>query len=508
MRPIRPAVAATVVTLILAGAAGAQSAPTPVYLEPVEKRAVRRSAELVGTAEARRYSVVSAEVAGRVVAMLADAGDYVKAGQPVCRMRRLPVELQLKRAQGLLAAAAADLRKKETGYRPEEIAQAEARVNAARAGYERWKLEYARTRKLLADGASTPAEMESTEASFRQAREMLAEAEANLRLQKSGFRTEDIDAARAQVATQTAAVEELKDTLAKMTVAMPFDGFIVKKACEVGEWLSPGTAVVEAMDLSVVRVQLDVPERYFGGLEKGAPAPVTFEALGSDRQVTGTVSQIVPSSAEGTHTITVRVDVPNTVEDGRPQLAAGLLARVWLPVGKTHEALLVPKAAVVRQGGRDVVYTVSDTPPAGDQPAAAETRDPPPADGPPPKYAVQVPVRIIQGYGRYMEVEGDGLKVGMPVVTRGTYLMAPGSPVVEVPKERGAPASGAAGAAGGCGFRVDFKGCHFDRASASAGASGEIRLSGRPRTENGEIPRHAALARNDTTLDRYAGGGG
>jgi len=453
MRSIRTWTPALVAALILARVAGAQAPPAGIYLEPVEKRPVRRSIELIGTAEARRRSVVSAEVAGRVEAMLADAGDYVKAGAPVCRMRTLPTELQLRRAGGLLDAAVADLKKKEAGYRKEEIAQAEARAAAARAGYERWKQEYGRTRKLLADGASTPAEMESTEASFRQAEEMLAEAEAGLRLQKSGFRVEDIEAARAQVATQTAAVEELKDTLGKMTVAMPFDGFVARKACEVGEWLTPGTAVVEVVDLSVVRVQLDVPERYFAGLEKGAAAPVTFEALGPDREFAGTVSQIVPASAEGTHTIAVRVDVPNTVEDGRPQLAAGLLARAWLPVGEEHEALLVPKAAVIRQVGRDVVYTVSDKPPPGaaaGKPPAGDAGGPPAASGPPVKYAVQVPIRIVQGYGRYMEVEGEGLKVGMPVVTRGTYLLAPGSEVFEAPKEKGlAPEAEQAKARGG-----------------------------------------------------------
>jgi len=451
---VRLCAGALAVALVLAGVAGAQAPPAGVYVEPVEKRAVRRSVELIGTAEARRRSVISAEVAGRVETMLADAGDYIKTGGPVCRMRRLPVELQLKRAGGLLAAAVADLKKKEAGYRKEEIAQAQARAAAARAGHERWKLEYARTRKLLADGASTPAEMENTEASFRQAQEILAEAEADLRLQKSGFRIEDIEAARAQVATQTAAVEELKDTLAKMTVAMPFDGFVVKKQCEVGEWLSPGTAVVEVVDLSVVRVRLDVPERYFGSLEKGAAAPVTFEAMGPDREFAGVVSQIVPASAEGTHTVVVRVDVPNKIANGRPQLAAGLLARVWLPVGKEHEALLVPKAAVIRQGGRDVVYTVSDTPPPGaaaGKPPAGQTGDKPPASGPPVQYAVQVPVRIVQGHGRYMEVEGEGLKVGMPVVTRGTYLLAPGSAVFAAPKEGGLAADGGASKAGGGG---------------------------------------------------------
>ena len=431
---------------LAAAAWGQMGGPAPVFLEQAEVRTIRRAVELTGVAEARRQSVVSAEAPGRVEKMLADAGDRVAAGAPVCQMRRLPVELQLKQAEGMLASAQAQLKKAEQGFRAEEIQQAEARVKAARAGFERWTMERERTRKLLAEGASTPAERDTVEAAYLQAKEQLAEAEAGLALFRSGTRVEDIENARAQVAAQTAAVESLKDTLAKMAVTMPFDGYIVRKRCEEGEWLAPGSPVVEASDLSVVRVLLDVPERYLAGLEQGAKAPVVFDALG-DREFTGIISQIVPYSAAGTHTICVRVDVTNVVENSRPVIAAGLFARVWLPVGAEHQALLVPKAAVIRQEGRDVVYTVADRPPAGaaaampKAPPAGNANGPKPAGavGPPQpqvQFAVAIPVRIAQGYGRYMEVQSDLLKPGTPVVTRGTYLLAPGSPVQAYPKEK------------------------------------------------------------------------
>jgi multidrug efflux pump subunit AcrA (membrane-fusion protein) len=437
--------------------------PAAVYLEPVEVRSIRRAAELTGVAEARRHSVLSSETAGRVEKMLVDAGDLAAAGAAVCQMRRLPVELQLKQAEGQLASAQAQLKKAEQGFRVEEVHQAEARVKAAQAAFERARQDQDRTLRLLKDGASTLAERDAVEAAYRQAKEQLAEAEAGLALLKSGTRVEDIDSARAQVATQTAAVESLRDTLSKMTVAMPFDGFVVRKRTEEGEWLSPGAPVVEVSDLGVVRIQVDVPERYLAGLRMGSPAPVVFDALG-DREFAGTVSQIVPRSAEGTHTVPVRIDVANVIEKGRPLIAAGLFARVWLPVGEEHQAILVPKSAVIRQVGRDLVYTVSDTLPAG---AVAPAAGPPAPEagnggkpvekvGPPVKpiqFAVAVPVRIIQGYGRYMEVVGEQLKAGTPLVTRGTYLLAHGSPVQVYPKEAvgeapaakaGAQAAGAA----------------------------------------------------------------
>jgi multidrug efflux pump subunit AcrA (membrane-fusion protein) len=392
--------------------------------------------ELVGKADPRRRSTLGAETAGRVERMRADEGDYVLAGDVVCEMRKRPVQIQLDRAKARLAASKAELAKLEGGYRSEEIRQAEARLKSAQAGLRRWKLEYERTRRLLAEGASTPAEMDRAEAAYEQAREAVAEAEANLELRRTGFRAEDIDRARSEVAAQSATVDELSDTLDRMTIRMPFNGFVVHKHCDDGQWLNPGSPVVDVVDLDVVRVRVDVPERYATGVRVGYKAPVVFENIGNG-EFEGTVSQVVPLSAEATHTLTVRVDVKNRIDDDRAAIPAGLYARVWLPVGKEHEALLVPKDALIRREGQDRVYTVSNKPPPGTEEEEKPGEGKPASDGPPVKYAVAIPVKIVGGYGRFMEVESEQLEAGTPLVTRGTYLLSPGAAVVERPKERG-----------------------------------------------------------------------
>jgi len=450
-------IAAGAAVAIWAAPARAQFGPAPVALEPAVRKVIRRSVELSGTAEARRQSVLAAEVAGRVEAMVADEGDFVRAGEPVCQLRRLPVELELAQARGQLQAAAAALAKMTEGYREEEIRQAQAAEASARASLARWEQEYERTKNLLAEGASTPAEMDAVEASYRQAKEAQAAAKASLDLVTSGYRVEDIEQARGQAAAQDALVKALEDRLAKMTIAMPYDGFVVRKHCEAGEWVSVGNPVAEVVDLGVVRVALDVPERYLGGVVKGAPAPVVVGGL-EDREFAGTVSQVVPYSEEATHTATVRVDVANETEGDRPVIAAGMLAHVWLPVGEEHEALLVPKDAVIRQGGVDLVYTVTDRPPAAA--AARESKKEPTAAereqmaemaergaliakkaaeaGVAPagvKFAAAIRVKIVGGYGAWMEVEAEGLAAGTPLVVRGTYLLSPGAAVVERPKE-------------------------------------------------------------------------
>ncbi len=450
----------------LAVPALAQFGPTPVYLEPAVTKTIRRSVELVGVVDPRRTSTLGAEVPGRVETLHVDEGDYVATGAPVVDLKRDSVRIQRRRAEAQLASAKAELEKLTEGYRPEEIAQAEARVAGAEASLAKWDLEFKRTQKLLAEGAGTEAEMESVQASFRQAEESLAEARANLRLLRSGFRIEEVRAAQARVQAHEAAVDELQDMLEKMTIAMPFAGFVVEKHAEVGEWLTPGSPVVRVVDLDVVRIEVTVPERYLEGVRRGFEAPVVLESF-PDRELTGTVRQIIPASAALTHTVTVRLDVKNTIEDGRPSIAAGLAARVWLPVGEPRQALLVPKDAVIRQQGEDRVYTIADEPPpregpeppkrpptenekamaeamAENAPYMAEQLDAAGVPSPSVRYAVPIPVRLVGGYGTLMEVESPTLEPGMKLVTRGTYLMRAGAEVQVRPKESPPPEKKAA----------------------------------------------------------------
>jgi multidrug efflux pump subunit AcrA (membrane-fusion protein) len=183
---------------------------------------------------------------------------------------------------------------------------------------------------------------------------------------------------------------------------------------------------------------------------------VAFDAL-AKREFKGTISQIVPQSVGGTHTVPVRVDVENLVENGRPVIAAGLFARVLLPVGDEHPAVLVPKAAVIRQSGQDLAYTLTDQKPASvlkaeqqemekAKAAGVDTSKPPAQLGPAPqptKYAVAIPVKIVQGHLDLMEVQSDKLKAGTPLVVRGTYLLSQDTAVRVYAKEGGEPAPAA-----------------------------------------------------------------
>ena len=80
--------------------------------------------------------------------------------------------------------------------------------------------------------------------------------------------------ARAAVNTAEAALEVAKVQLAEAQVLCPFDGLVVQRNLQPGEWAAPGTPVVTVEDLSQLWVRLDIEETQLDNLQIGHTADV------------------------------------------------------------------------------------------------------------------------------------------------------------------------------------------------------------------------------------------
>jgi len=105
---------------------------------------VARAAEPLtasGTIEATQVRV-SAQVGGRIEALLADEGDIVEAGMVLARLDEALLRAELKKARAALMVAQAQLAQARAGARAEDLRQAEAAVNLARAAREGARLAW------------------------------------------------------------------------------------------------------------------------------------------------------------------------------------------------------------------------------------------------------------------------------------------------------------------------------------------------------------------------------
>jgi multidrug resistance efflux pump len=136
---------------------------------------VARAAEPLtasGTIEATQVRV-SAQVGGRIEALLADEGDIVQAGQVLARLDEALLRAELKKAQASLMAAQAQLAQARAGARAEDVRQAEAAVQLARAARDGARLAWQ-------DAQAARDQPQELDLKIAAARTQLAIAEARL----------------------------------------------------------------------------------------------------------------------------------------------------------------------------------------------------------------------------------------------------------------------------------------------------------------------------------------
>ncbi len=231
--------------------------------------------ELQGNIDVRQVNL-SFKVDGRIETLAVDEGDTVRAGQVVATLDKRYFEDELRVARALRDNLAATLAKLEHGSRPEEIAEARAQTASKKATMAQAKADYARYKEL----ETTPGAVSKQDLVKYAAQLAVAEADAKYahesqRLAEIGPRTEDIDAARALLAQESASIIQIERRLADSNLVAPNDGFILTRSREIGAIVQAGETVFTLTLASPVWVRTYVNERDLGLVRPGMPASVT-----------------------------------------------------------------------------------------------------------------------------------------------------------------------------------------------------------------------------------------
>ena len=241
-----------------------------------------------GTVEVPEIDV-AAPVAARILAILADEGTDVKAGDTVALLTQadLPSSLAAQRAR--VAMARANLRDLEVGARPEELRRATAELEAARAEAERAATDQERLRSLYAKQVVSKQQLDQIETAARIAQERRRGAEESLAMLKAGTRRDRLTGARAELANATAALGMVEARATDLVLTAPVAGRILTRQAEPGEWLAPGAAPLTLGEISRPYVRVFVPATRLAGIVIGDSASVmvdgTDQPLGTARVV-------------------------------------------------------------------------------------------------------------------------------------------------------------------------------------------------------------------------------
>jgi multidrug resistance efflux pump len=286
-------------------------------------------------------AAVAAQVAGRVEAIPVREGDRVQKGQLLAALDAREREAQLAQARAAEAQAREALKEPEANLGAVLAAERGAGSDVARAQatLDEAQLNFDRTRKLANDGAVSPQQLDAAQARLLEARagwQSLTAARASAQGRVAAA-TAAISSARAASRTAEAAVRLAEVQLAQSQVLCPFDGIVVSRDLEEGEWAAPGTPVVTVEDRTRLWVRLDIEETSLGAVRLGDPAVVAVVAL-PGRTLRGRVSEV---GAEGDFALnrdvkrgrpdirTFRVRV--ALEEAGEELRPGMTAEVTLP---------------------------------------------------------------------------------------------------------------------------------------------------------------------------------
>lgn len=246
--------------------------------------------------------VIEVRIAFRMPGILAARplreGDGVSRGQLVAALDTRELEARLREAAAAVDVARSTLQDLESGFRPEEIAQAEAAVRELQIQLANLREQAQRSKDLYPTGGVSKDKLDADTTAANAAAARLAATQERLKLVRAGYRSEQIEGARARVAQAEAAVATLRVQLEDASAHAPVAGVITRTHAEVGETVGAGQPVATLAELARPRLRVYIPESVIGRIKLGAAANVMVDAY-PQRLFPGTVS-FVSSQAEFT----------------------------------------------------------------------------------------------------------------------------------------------------------------------------------------------------------------
>lgn len=210
-----------------------------------------------------------------------------------------------------------------------------------------------------------------------------------------------LQSAEATFNEASAAVVADQAALANLQVRAPFDGHLGIRQVSLGQYVSPGTGVIDIQQWDPLLVDFQIPQRDLARLATGDHIALSVTGL-PDKTFEGTITALGSAFDSTTRNLSVQATLPNS--DGA--LRPGMFGGVTIRLAATNTVIAVPQTAIAYSTYGEYVYVVQQT----DKGTVAEER-------------------IVQtGANRdNLIAVTSGLKVGDEVVTEGQVNLYPGA---------------------------------------------------------------------------------
>lgn len=333
-------------TAIPFAAIGQEQPPARVVVAGVQEREVAPRVRFVGIVDYDRIADVVPEVSGVIRMLHFREGQRVKQGD-------------------VLVELATDFIKQDILIKQKELEETDARLKKLKSSLDRLK------RLIAANNASR----EAYEEALYDHQALLKERESVL-----------------------AAMDRSRLELEKSRVQAPFDGVVLEKLQEQGEWVGPQSPVARLASTEDVIVTLSLTERLIPYQRVNTALQVELPAL--DRRVNGNILRLAPVADIRSRNAVLKISVPYS-----PGLIQNMSAAVEVPAGEPRMLRILPRDALIDSPRGDAVYLVEN--------------------GKARMQVLQVAARL----GGEIATDSPDIELGMSVVVDGNERLLPGQAV-------------------------------------------------------------------------------
>ncbi|WP_316830865.1 efflux RND transporter periplasmic adaptor subunit [Pedobacter aquatilis] len=240
---------------------------------------------------------------------------------------------------------------------------------------------------------------ETAEATYQNAVKDLARYESSFKT--GGVTQQQVDQARLNTQNAKLKLQQQQRKLNDANIRSSINGVVNKKMIEVGAVVAPGTQLFELVDVSKLKLKVNVNESQVANLKIGDAVQIQSSVFPDDK-FTGKVT-FIAAKADETLNFPIEVEVTNNVKNS---LRAGMYGTALFKFPKQAPAILVPRTAFVGSVSSNEVYVLDKVK------NTAQTR------------------KVVSGriLGENVEIL-DGLKEGETVITSGQINLNDGTPV-------------------------------------------------------------------------------
>lgn len=283
----------------------------------IEKRTVA-----TGKVEPRNEILIKPQMSGIIAEIYKEAGDMVKAGDVIAKIKVIPDMVSLN--------------------------SAESRVERARLAYDQSKINYDRDLKLFNDKVISRQDFEKTELQYKNDKEELKSATDNLSLVRDGISTDK---------------SQLSNTLVRSTI----NGTLLDIPVKVGNSViqsnnfNDGTTIATVANMNDMLFVGKLDETEVGRIKVGMPMDITIGAL-QDTRLNAVLEYVSPKGVEENGAIMFEmkaaVSIPKDV-----YIRAGYSANAEITLSKLSSVLTVPESCIEFSGDTAFVYVLKKTDP-------------------------------------------------------------------------------------------------------------------------------------------------